>query len=49
MTRWLDYQRVLLEKEYVMLKIDDVRDINGEEVAKRISETGSRDSVFRDL
>jgi hypothetical protein len=36
MSRWLDDQRPLLEKDYVMLKIDDVRDINGKDVAKRI-------------
>jgi hypothetical protein len=36
MTRWLDDQRRLLEKDYVMLKIDDVRDKNGKEVAQRV-------------
>jgi hypothetical protein len=36
MSRWLDDQRALLEKDYVMLKVDDVRDINGKDVAQRI-------------
>jgi len=36
MTRWLDDQRELLEKDYVMLKIDDVRDTNGKDVAERL-------------
>ncbi len=36
MTRWLDDQRALLEKDYVMLKIDDVRDTNGKDVAQRV-------------
>jgi hypothetical protein len=36
MSRWLDDQRALLEKDYVMLKVDDVRDINGEDVAQHI-------------
>jgi len=38
MTRWLDDQRTLLEKDYVMLKIDDVRDTSGEEIAKRVTQ-----------
>jgi hypothetical protein len=36
MTRWLDDQKNLVEKDYVLLKIDDVRDINGSEVAARL-------------
>jgi hypothetical protein len=36
MTRWLDDQRELLAKDYVMLKIDDVWDTHGREVAQRI-------------
>jgi hypothetical protein len=36
MTRWLDDQRAPLEKDYVMLKIDNVRDTNGEPVAERL-------------
>jgi hypothetical protein len=39
MSRWLDDQHPLLEKDYVMLKIDDVRDINGKDVAQRIVRT----------
>lgn len=35
--RWLDDQRELLEKDYVMLKIDDVRDLNGAAVAERLT------------
>jgi hypothetical protein len=37
MSDWLDNQRVLLEKDYVMLKNDDVRDISGKDVAQRIT------------
>jgi hypothetical protein len=37
MARWLDNQQVLLEKDYVMLKIDDVRDLNGRDVAERLT------------
>ena len=36
LSRWLDDQRALLEKDYVMLKIDDVRDKNGNDVAQRL-------------
>ena len=36
LSRWLDDQRELLEKDYVMLKIDDVRDVNGKDVAERV-------------
>ena len=36
MSRWLDDQRAVIEKDYVMLKIDDARDINGKEVAERL-------------
>jgi hypothetical protein len=37
MTGWLDDQRAILEKDYVMLKIDDVRDISGKDVSQRIT------------
>jgi hypothetical protein len=37
MARWLDDQKALLEKDYVMLKIDDVRDRNGAQVAERLT------------
>ncbi|HEX2475493.1 MAG TPA: thioredoxin family protein, partial [Lacipirellulaceae bacterium] len=36
-SRWLDDQKPLLEKDYVMLKIDDLRDLNGKEVAERLT------------
>jgi hypothetical protein len=38
MTRWLDDQRALLEKDFVMLKIDGARDTGGEEIAKRVTQ-----------
>jgi hypothetical protein len=37
LTRWLDDQHELLNKDYVMLKIDDVRDANGARVAERLT------------
>jgi len=37
LSRWMDGQKELLEKDYVMLKIDDVRDLNGFAVAKRLT------------
>lgn len=37
MTRWLDDQREILEKDYVMLKIDGDRDENGPRVAQRLT------------
>jgi hypothetical protein len=36
MSRWLDDHRELLEQDYVLLKIDNVRDKHGVEIAKRI-------------
>jgi hypothetical protein len=36
MSRWIDDLCSLLEKDYVMLKIDDVRDVHGAEVAERV-------------
>jgi Thioredoxin-like len=39
LTRWLDDQQRLLSRDYVFLKIDDVRDLHGAEVAERL--TGS--------
>ncbi len=38
LSRWMDEHRTVLEKEFVLLKIDDVRDKNGGEVADRITE-----------
>ncbi len=37
LNRWLDDHRELLDKEFVMLKIDDVRDLHGLEIAKEIT------------
>jgi hypothetical protein len=37
LTRWMDDQHERLDKDYVMLKIDDVRDVGGKEVAKRLT------------
>ena len=36
LSRWLDDRRALLERDYVLLKIDDVRDKYGVEIARRI-------------
>jgi len=36
MARWLDDNRESLERDYVLLKVDNVRDIHGPEVADRI-------------
>lgn len=36
LSRWIDDHRELLERDYVMLKIDDIRDLHGAEVASRI-------------
>jgi hypothetical protein len=36
MSRWLDDNRELIARDYVLLKIDNVRDKHGEEIAKRI-------------
>jgi hypothetical protein len=41
LSRWLDDNRTLLERDYVLLKIDNVRDKHGTEIAKRI--TSDRD------
>ncbi len=37
LARWLDAQHALLEKDYVMLKIDDSRDAHGADIARRIT------------
>ena len=37
LSNWLDDHRTMLEKEFVLLKIDDVRDKNGVEVATVIT------------
>jgi hypothetical protein len=36
LSRWLDDQKTLLDEDYVFLKIDDVRDLHGNEVAERL-------------
>jgi len=38
---WMDDQRELLEQDYVLLKIDDVRDLYGFEVSQRLLEDRS--------
>lgn len=37
LNRWLDEHREVLEKEFVMLKIDNVRDENGQEITDEIT------------
>jgi hypothetical protein len=37
MTRWLDEQRQLLEKDFVLLKIDESNDVNASEVTSLIT------------
>lgn len=37
LNRWIEDHRGLLEREFVILKVDDVRDKNGVEVAKEIT------------
>ena len=37
LARWMDDQRELLEKEFVLLKIDNVRDLHGPEVMERLT------------
>ena len=37
LSRWIDDHREVLEKDFVFLKIDDVRDLNGPEVAERLT------------
>ena len=37
LARWLDDHKEIIERDYVLLKIDDVRDLHGHEVAKRLT------------
>jgi hypothetical protein len=37
LARWLDDEKTLLSEDYVFLKIDDVRDLHGAEVAERLT------------
>jgi hypothetical protein len=46
LSRWLDDQRALLEKDYVLLKIDDVRDVHGAAVAERLTHGESHGVPF---
>ncbi len=41
LARWLDDHRKILEKDYVMLKVDEYADENGVSVAKQITRGGS--------
>ncbi|MEX2142767.1 MAG: M56 family metallopeptidase [Pirellulales bacterium] len=45
MSRWLDDNRKLLERDYVLLKIDNVRDEHGQELAQRIVSNRSDFSI----
>ena len=38
LARWLDDQHELLEKDYVMIKVDNAHDLNGADVALRITQ-----------
>lgn len=46
LARWLDDNRKLLSKDYVMLKIDDIGDKNGFRVAKRLTRGGQHGIPF---
>jgi hypothetical protein len=46
MARWLDDQHQVLDKDYVMLKIDDYRDHNGKLVAERLTRGESHGIPF---
>lgn len=37
LSKWLDDHRVLLERDYVLLKVDDVRDLGGGEIFQRLA------------
>lgn len=37
LSRWIDDQREILEKDFILLKIDDVRDMNGQVIAERLT------------
>jgi hypothetical protein len=37
LSRWIDDHREVIEKDFVVLKIDDVRDLNGQAVAGRLT------------
>lgn len=46
MSRWLDDQRELLEKDYVLFKIDNAADLHGVEIAERITDGKSMGIPF---
>lgn len=46
MARWLDDNQELLSKDYVMLKIDNVRDENGTDAAERLTRGGQHGVPF---
>jgi len=46
LTRWLDEQKKLLAQDYVFLKIDNVRDLHGAEVAKRLPDSEGQGVPF---
>jgi hypothetical protein len=37
LSRWIDDQREILEKDFILLKIDDFRDMNGQVIAERLT------------
>jgi hypothetical protein len=37
LSRWIDDQREILERDFILLKIDDVRDLNGQLIADRLT------------
>ncbi|QDV22265.1 thioredoxin family protein [Aureliella helgolandensis] len=37
LSRWIDDQREILEKDFILLKIDDFRDLNGQAIAERLT------------
>jgi hypothetical protein len=47
LTRWPDEQKKLLAQDYVFLKIDNVRDLNGAEVAKRLPDSERQGVPFQ--
>ncbi len=46
LSRWLDDQKKSLDEEYVFLKIDDVRDLHGNEVAQRLARSEGQGVPF---
>jgi hypothetical protein len=37
LSRWIDDHREVLGKDFILLKIDDIRDLNGQTIAKRLT------------